>query len=95
MRADLNQIKSKVLPILKEKGVIRAALFGSYVRGEERDDSDIDLLVEVPNGTGLFAFGGLKRKLEEALDKKVDLVTYNSLHPMLRDQILNEQVSIL
>lgn len=95
MKADLNQIKSKVLPVLKKEGVTKAALFGSYVRGEEREDSDIDMLVEVPNGTGLFAFGGLKRRLEEVLGREVDLVTFDSLHPLLKDRILSEQVSIL
>lgn len=95
MREDVSQIKLKVLPVLKEEGVTRAAIFGSYVRGEERKNSDVDMLVEVPGGMGLFAFGGLKRKLEQALNKRVDLVTYGSIHPLLRDQILREQISIL
>ncbi len=95
MITTINQIKVMVLPILKEEGVIRAALFGSYVRDQEQENSDIDMLVEVPKGTGLFAFVGLQRRLEQALHKKVDLVTYNSIHPLLRDQILSEQLSIL
>ena len=94
-RAGLDQIKNKILPVLKEAGVTHSALFGSYVRGEETDDSDIDLLVEVPEDTGLFAYIALKRKLEQALSKKVDLVTYKSLHPLLRDKILREQDPIL
>lgn len=95
MKSTLDEIKKKALPILKEAGVTRSSLFGSYVRGEEKENSDIDMLVEVPKGTGLFAFVGLQRKLAEALGKKVDLVTYKSLHPLLRDKILNEQISIL
>lgn len=95
MKTDLNQIKSTALPILKEEGVSRAAIFGSYVRGEERSDSDIDLLIEAPRGTGLFAFAGLQRRLESALGKRVDLVTYKSLHPLLKERILKEQVPIL
>lgn len=91
----VEEIKKKAVPILKEAGVIRSSLFGSYVRGEEEKDSDIDLLVEVPKGTGLFAFVRLKRKLESALDKKVDLVTYKSIHPLLRGNILQEQIPIL
>lgn len=94
-QAKLDQIKKKVLPILKEAGVTRSSLFGSYVRGEEKGNSDIDMLVEVPRGTGLFGFVGLKHKLEDALKKKVDLITYNGLHPRLRGRILKEQLSIL
>lgn len=95
MKTSLEEIKSKVIPVLKEAGVIRSSIFGSYVRGEEREDSDIDMLVEVPRGTGLFGFVGLQHKLEDALGKKVDLVTYKSIHPLLKDRVLKEQVSIL
>lgn len=95
MKTNLEEIKKKVVPILKEAGVTRSSIFGSYVRGEEKEDSDIDMLVEVPKGTGLFAFVGLQRKLAETLGKKVDLVTYKSIHPLLRNRILSEQISIL
>lgn len=80
---------------MKKAGVSRCAVFGSYVRGEAKKSSDIDILVDVPKGTGLFAFVGLKHKLEDALKKKVDLVTYDALHPMLRERILQEQRPIL
>lgn len=95
MKANLEEIKKKALPILKEAGVTRSAIFGSYVRGEAKKNSDIDMLVEVPRGTGLFGFVGLKHKLEDALKKKVDLVTYDALHPRLRERILQEQRPIL
>ena len=95
MKANLAEIKRKALPILKEAGVTRSAIFGSYVRGEAKKNSDIDMLVEVPRGTGLFGFVGLKHKLEDALKKKVDLVTYDALHPRLRERILRQQRPIL
>lgn len=95
MKTDLDRIKKKALPILKQAGIIKSSIFGSYARGEEGGNSDIDMLVEVPKGTGLFAFVDLQHKLEDVLDKKVDLVTYKSLHPLLRDRILKEQISIL
>ncbi len=91
----MQEIKNKILPILKEAGVTRSSIFGSYVRGENREDSDIDILVDFPRGKGLFEFVGLEAKLETALGKEVDLVTYNSLHPLLREKILSEQVQIL
>lgn len=94
-RITLNEIKKKSVPILKEAGVIRSSIFGSYARGEETEVSDIDILVEVPKGTGLFAFIGLQHKLEDTLNKKVDLVTYKSIHPLLRGSILKDQLLIL
>lgn len=93
--ANIDEIKRKITPILKEEGVIRAALFGSVVRGEEIKGSDVDMLIEVPRGTGLFTFIDLQHKLQDALGKKVDLVTYKSIHPLLKDSILKEQVPIL
>ena len=95
MITNVNQIKTKVLPIMKQAGVTRCAIFGSYVKGEAKEKSDIDLLVDVPQGTGLFAFVNLKNKLETALKKKVDLVTYNSINPYIRESILKDQFPIL
>lgn len=95
MKANIEEIKKKAAPILKQAGVTRSAVFGSYIRGDARDNSDIDMLVEVPRGTGLFAFVGLQYKLEDVLNKKVDLVTYQSIHPLLRDRISREQIPIL
>jgi len=92
---DTRQIKNMALPVLKKAGVTRSSIFGSYVRKEEKKDSDIDMLVEVPKGTGLFEFIGLQHKLEEVLGKKVDLGTYKSIKQLIRDRILKEQVPII
>ena len=46
MKASIKQIKDKALPILKEAGVLRSSVFGSYVRGENKKGSDIDILVD-------------------------------------------------
>ncbi len=85
------QIAKKIIPILKRQGVKKAALFGSQARGDAKKNSDIDLLVELPKRFGLFEMGGLKVDLEEALNKKVDLLTYNSIHPLLKNIILKDQ----
>ena len=95
MKTNIDQIRHKVLPILKEAGVTRSSLFGSYVRGENRIDSDIDMLVDLPKGKSLFDLVDLKIKLEEALNTEVDVLTYDSLSPYLREYILREQVPIL
>ena len=71
--------------------MIRAAIFGSSVKGEMREDSDIDILVEFKGEKSLLDLAGLKIELEELLERKVDVLTYNSLHPLLKDKILSEQ----
>ena len=91
----IEKIKSKILPILKEAGVKRSSLFGSYVRGEETRNSDIDLLIEAPKNMSLFGLAGLQIDLEEILNKKVDVITYNSINHLLKDYILKDQVRIL
>ena len=91
----IDEIKEKAVPILKEAGIKRSSLFGSYVRGEQTEKSDIDLLVEYPENTSLFDVVDLKLKLEDTLGKSVDLVGFDSIKPRLKQYILPEQQSIL
>ena len=95
MNPKLDNIKNKVLPVLKDAGVIRSSIFGSYARGEENEESDIDLLVELPKGKSLLDLVRLQRKLGEILIKKVDLLTYNSVSPLLKSHIQQDQIQIL
>jgi predicted nucleotidyltransferase len=88
-------IKARITPLLKKYGVKKAALFGSIVRGEARPDSDIDILVDIESDISLLDFVGLKIEIEEALGKKVDLVEYSTIKPLLKDRILGEQRVIL
>lgn len=77
-------MKKTLIKVLKKHGVKRAALFGSIVRGEATEDSDIDLLIEFEGRKSLLDLVGLKLELEELLKREVDVVTYKSLHPLLR-----------
>lgn len=95
MKTHIEEIKRKILPILQRYGVKRAGLFGSYVREEMREDSDIDILVEIDGDISLLDFVGLKLEIEEALGRKVDLVEYDTIKPLLRERILNGQVVLL
>lgn len=92
---DIEQIKQKASPILRSFNVKRAAVFGSVARGEATKDSDVDILVEIHRRYGLFEFIGIKHQLEDALGKKVDLVEYDSIKPLIKDNILKDQVRIL
>ena len=95
MNMKLEEMKNKIVPLLRRHDVKRASVFGSFVRGEEKEDSDVDLLVEFEGEKSLLDLVGLKMELERALRRKVDVLTYNSLHPLLKDRILQEQKVIL
>ena len=95
MKLNMNDIKDKAVPILKQEGVTRAALFGSIVRGEDKENSDIDVLVDLPRGKSLFDLAGLQMKLKEVLGREVDVITYNSINPLLKDYILKDQFQII
>lgn len=89
-------IKNKIKPILKRNDVKKAAIFGSAARGEFKKNSDIDILIEYKNDDkSLLDLSGLKIELEEKLDRKVDILTYDAIHPLLKDIILREQKPIL
>ena len=89
------EIKKKILPILKRYNVKRAGIFGSAVRDEETEESDIDVLVEIESRMSLLDFAGLKLELEEILGKRVDLGEYSTIKPIIIEQILSEEVAIL
>jgi len=95
MNEQIIEIREKILNALKQNDVKRASLFGSVVRGELTDESDIDILVEFKGKKSLLDLVGLKLELEEMLKRKVDVLTYSSLHPLLKDRILREQEVIL
>lgn len=76
---------------LKALGVRRIGVFGSFVRGEQHPDSDIDLLVEFDSGKKTFdTFMELSFFLEEVLQRRIELVTIESLSPYLGPYILKE-----
>ena len=94
-QATIQEIKEKILPILRARGVKRTSLFGSVVRGEDDSKSDVDVIVEMPEGKSLFDLVDLKAELEETLGRPVDVITFKSVHPLLRENIEREQVAIL
>ena len=81
--------REKVLKIAKEYGVTNVRIFGSFACGEQRQTSDIDLLVDLPGHMDLFELSGLKIDLEEAVHRKVDIVPSDSIKPALRKKILS------
>ncbi|NAZ24134.1 MAG: hypothetical protein GU357_00025 [Thermofilum sp.] len=91
----MEDLKKIIVPVLRRHGVRRAAVFGSFARGEAREDSDLDIIVEFEGGRSLLDLAGLKVELEDVLGRRVDIVTYGSLHPLLRERVLMEEKRIL
>jgi predicted nucleotidyltransferase len=94
MNQNIEEIKQKITPILEKYGVKRAGIFGSCVRGEAKDHSDVDILIEVGQDINLLDFIGIKLEIEEMLDRKVDLVEYDTIKPLIRETVLREQIPI-
>lgn len=93
MDLDIDKIKQKIVKILKKNNISKAGIFGSYARGDQKEDSDIDILIEFKGS--LLDLVGLEMELKKVLNKKVDLLTYNGINPFLKEKILNEVISIL
>ena len=94
----VEDIQQKIMPICLEYGIKKAYLFGSYARGEADEKSDVDIRIEKGDNNklkSLIQVSGFRRKLEEALLKKVDLITImpkQSLYDIFRKKIQQEEV---
>lgn len=98
---ELGEVHPEVLleaaaPILKalaaDHGYTRLSVFGSVARRQARPDSDIDLIVEAPDGTSTFGFIRFKQLIEQVLGREIDLIDYGGLKPRLDDDIRREAV---
>lgn len=87
---EILEVLSKNLSTWKKQyGVKRITLFGSYARGEQKDSSDIDVLVEFADNAMTFDnYMDLKFTLEDLFQKKVDLVIFDDIKPVLKQSIL-------
>src|SRR5512143_2292875 len=78
--------RERVIAALRAHGIVHAGIFGSFARGEQQALSDLDLLIMPQTGTTLFDLARLELALEEIVGRHVDLVTYDELHPAIREQ---------
>jgi hypothetical protein len=88
MAMDLQEKRQDILRVAAKHGAHNIRLFGSTARGEDRPDSDVDLLVEMDPGRSLIDLVALGQDLEELLNRKVDVLTESSVHPAIRPHIL-------
>ncbi len=84
--------KAEIASICRRYQVAELAVFGSAARGDLRNDSDVDFLVEFAPGAriGLLALGELQEALEAVLHRKVDLVSKHGLKPFVRERVLQQ-----
>lgn len=91
----VEEIRDKIVPVLKRHGVKKAGIFGSTIRGEAKRGSDVDILVEIEReDMSLLDFVELELELEEALGRKVDLGEYHTIKAPIKERILGEEVRI-
>lgn len=86
----LSTKREEVLRIAEKHGARNIRLFGSAARGEARDASDLDFLVEMDPGRSLLDLAALRNELMDLLGREVDVVTEDSLYWLLRRKILRE-----
>ena len=92
---EIEKLKPMIIRILKKYNIRKAGIFGSYARGEQKKNSDVDILVKIPRNMGLINFVHVKNELEDKLGKKIDLVSYDGIHPLLKNEILHNEVKII
>ena len=90
----IDEIRKIAVPIAQKYGVKKLALFGSYARGEQKNTSDIDFLVEKGEIKGFFRLAGFHRELEENFSVSVDILTTGSLSDEFLNRIKNEVITI-
>jgi uncharacterized protein len=88
------QHRERIKKVFDSYGAGNVRVFGSVARGAERADSDIDLLLDLPAGVGLFTLGRLRRELEDLLHARVDLVPADGLKPEARTQVESDLVTL-
>ena len=91
-------MKQQIETILKERNVKKATIFGSFARGDATENSDLDLIVE-PFEKNYFELAAIKNDLEENLNRKINLITYNVLNYSenkdIKKKIDKEKVNII
>ena len=83
-----------IAAIAAKHGVRRVRVFGSFARGDAREDSDLDLLIDAGPRTPPWFPGGLLTDLEEELGRRVDVAEECTLHSLIRDRVLHEAIPL-
>jgi uncharacterized protein len=90
----IDRYREEILKLAQLHGAKDVRIFGSVARGEDIEQSDVDVLVNMEPGRSLFDMGGLLMDLQTLLGCKVDLITEKGLKPRIRDRVLREAVRL-
>jgi uncharacterized protein len=90
----INKLVELKPTLIERYHVKEISLFGSFVRKEQSEDSDIDILAEFDNNADLFDLIGLELYLEDIFEREVDVVPKQALRPELRESILQQIVTV-
>jgi predicted nucleotidyltransferase len=91
----LEQYQQLILPVLKRYFIRRAAIFGSFAKGDVNVNSDVDLLIEPGKGFTIFKMLKLEEEISDLIKRKVDLVEYSALKSSIREEVLLSAINIL
>ncbi len=96
-REELNieELKKKLLPVLKRHQVVRAGIFGSVADGIAQSTSDVDIIIEFKGEKSLLDLISLKLDLESVVNRNIDLSTYKALNPLIKERVLKQEVRVL
>jgi len=88
----VSKLKAEKNKLFEKYKVTKLGVFGSFARGEETPDSDVDILIEFSETPGMMMFFNTEEYLEKLLNRKIDLVRENAIRPELKEIILSEVV---
>ena len=101
MSDELKEIKQKIAQnkeyLRKTYGVEEIGIFGSFARGDNDENSDVDIAIEINHDkatVGFFEFARMERFLEQLLGRKVDLITKRGIKPLIQDEILSQLIIV-
>jgi hypothetical protein len=92
-KLNLEDITKKITPFLRKKRIKKAGVFGSHATGKSKKSSDVDILIEFSGS--LLDLVRLEIELQKILNRKVDLLTYKGINPLLKKRILEEEIRII
>ena len=90
----LKKNREQILALADKRGGYNVRVFGSVVRGEESETSDVDFLMTFRKGTTLFDRGGLVIDLRDYLGCDVDIVSDKTVHPLIRDEVCHSAIAL-
>ncbi|KDR59055.1 MULTISPECIES: nucleotidyltransferase family protein [Arthrospira] len=94
LKDELQERRDEILAVAQQHGAFNVRIFGSVARGEEREDSDIDFLVEMNSNCSLLDRIALIQDLEDLLNRKVDVTTVKNLREYFRERIINQAIPL-